>query len=62
MWPHDAVTIDAVHADLLLRVVREANDGKRDRTSYTNPTAALEAARTYLAIPGTYQVTVFVME
>jgi hypothetical protein len=45
-----------------LRVVREANDGKRDRASYTDAAAALEAVRIFLAIPGTYQVTVFVME
>lgn len=45
-----------------LRVVREANDGKRDRASYTDATAALEAIRMLLAIPGTYQVTIFVLE
>jgi hypothetical protein len=45
-----------------LRVVREANDGKRDRASYTDPAAALEAVRMLLAIPGTYQITIFVLE
>ena len=45
-----------------LRVVREANDGYRERASYTDAAAALEAVRRLMAVPGTYQITIFFVE
>jgi hypothetical protein len=45
-----------------LRVVREANDGYRERASYTDAAAALEAVRTLMTVPGTYQITIFFIE
>jgi hypothetical protein len=45
-----------------LRVVREANDGYRERVSYTDAAAALEAVRAFMAVPGTYQITIFFVE
>jgi hypothetical protein len=45
-----------------LRVVREANDGYRERASYTDAAGALEAVRTFMAVPGTYQITIFFVE
>jgi hypothetical protein len=45
-----------------LRIVREANDGRCERASYTDAAAALDAVRRFMAVPGTYQITIFFME
>jgi hypothetical protein len=45
-----------------LRIVREANDGQRERSSYTDAAAALDAVKRLMAVPGTYQITIFFME
>jgi hypothetical protein len=45
-----------------LRIVREANDGQRERASYTDGAAALEAVKTLMTVPGTYQITIFFVE
>jgi hypothetical protein len=44
-----------------LRVVREANDGHRERASYTDAAGALPCW-TARAVPGTYQITIFFEE
>lgn len=45
-----------------LRVTREANDGDRESSSYTDAVSALDAVKSLMAIPGTYQITIYFLE
>jgi hypothetical protein len=45
-----------------LRVVREANDGHRERARFPDAASALAAVTAFMAVPGTYQITIFFLE
>jgi len=45
-----------------LRVTREANDGDRESASYTDAASALAGVKAYMAVPGTYQITIYFQE
>jgi hypothetical protein len=45
-----------------LRVTREANDGDRESSTHTDAAGALDSVRSFMAIPGTYQITIYFQE
>jgi hypothetical protein len=47
---------------IALRVTRETNDGDRHSVTHTDAAAALDAVRTFMTTPGTYQITIYFQE